>query len=139
MLSRLSIIGFLLCLPIAIALFSQQVTRTVAPPKLPTVEQPVKLLAAPRNGRNQAAALGQEVGEGYTLRTIKHWGEALEDDALQAQTSEPHASGSPSSKASVQPGAQLSTQPSAQPAVSGASAMAVGSAAEAKHNKHNKQ
>lgn len=119
-------------MPIAIALFSQQVTRTVAPPKLPTVKQPVKLLAAPRNGRNQAAALGQEVGEGYTLRTIKHWGEALEDDALQAQTSEPHASGSPSSKASA--------QPSAQPAVSGAaSAMAAGSAAEAKHNKHNTQ
>lgn len=132
MLSRLSIIGFLLCLPIAIALFSQQVTRTVAPPKLPTVEQPVKLLAAPRNGRNQAAALGQEVGEGYTLRTIKHWGEALEDDALQAQ----QTGGSPSSKASAQPGAQPSTQPSAQPAVSGAaSAMTAGSAAEAKHNK----
>lgn len=129
MLSRLSIIGFLLCLPIAIALFSQQVTRTVPPPKLPTVGQPVKLLAAPRNGRNQAAALGQEVGEGYTLRTIKHWGEALEDDALQT-------SGSPSSKASAQPGAQPSTQPSAQPAVSGAaSAMTAGSAAEAKHNK----
>lgn len=132
MLSRLSIIGFLLCLPIAIALFSQQVTRTVAPPKLPTVEQPVKLLAAPRNGRNQAAALGQEVGEGYILRTIKHWGESLEDDALQAQ----QTSGSPSSKASAQPGAQPSTQPSAQPAVSGAaSAMTAGSAAEAKHNK----
>lgn len=90
MLSRLFIIGFLLCLPIAIALFSQQITRTVAPPQLPTAEQQVKLLSAPRNGRN-GAALGKEQGgevtEGYTLRTIRHWGEAIEGDEPQVQSS----------------------------------------------------
>lgn len=78
MLARLFIIGFLLCLPIAIALFSQQITRTVAPPKLPTTEQHVKLLGTTRNGRSKTEAPNNEVSEGYTLRTIEHWGEGSE-------------------------------------------------------------
>lgn len=85
MLSRLFIIGFLLCLPIAIALFSQQITRTVAPPKLPATEQQVKLLGTPRDGRSKADAASNEVTEGYTLRTIKYWGEAPEGEAPETQ------------------------------------------------------
>ncbi|MDO4769014.1 MAG: hypothetical protein Q4A11_01415 [Brachymonas sp.] len=105
MLARLFIIGFLLCLPIAIALFSQQITRTVAPPKLPTAEQQVKLLGTARNGRSKIEAPNNEVSEGYTLRTIEHWGEGGEpvDEGKGLDTQADKLPDSEASAASVAP------------------------------------
>ncbi|WP_156300619.1 hypothetical protein [Neisseria sp. 74A18] len=70
MLSRLLIICFLLCLPIAIALLSQQMTRKVEPPKLPSSVVEVKL-----NTRQHIRAErlpDQEVPAFYTPRSVKH-------------------------------------------------------------------
>lgn len=73
MVSRLLTIGFLLCLPIVIALLSQQMTRTVAPPKLPAAAVEARLLGAPRSSRNAGMA-ENGVPQGYVPRAIQHFG-----------------------------------------------------------------
>lgn len=71
MLSRLTIICFFLCLPIAIALLSQQMTRTVEPPKLPTNTVEVKLNARHQH-INSDRLSEQEVPAAYTPRSVKY-------------------------------------------------------------------
>lgn len=73
MLSRLLMIGFLLCLPIAVALLSQQATRTIAPPQLPADEVTVKLSGGARARRGGSSdAQGHEVPHEYVPRVVGH-------------------------------------------------------------------
>ncbi|MDO4795913.1 MAG: hypothetical protein Q4A28_08265 [Brachymonas sp.] len=135
MFSRLLIIGFLLCLPIVIALFSQQITRTVEPPKLPATEQEVRLLSASRSNRSRAEAFGHEVSEGYTLRTIEHWAGGSESDAMEAQAGE-----RPSSQGGVRQSGQAEQGSAAAASVeSAAPSGAQRSPAQATRIKRNKR
>lgn len=73
MLSRLSIIILLLLIPVAIALLSQQITRTVPPPKLSggIIEVPLHD-TDDMSGHGADAVTEIGLPDSYIPRTIKH-------------------------------------------------------------------
>lgn len=71
MLSRLIIIVLVLCVPLAVAVSAQQITREVPAPELSSAVLDVQFDKTRRQPRADGAA-GQEVPLSYTPRSVKH-------------------------------------------------------------------
>ncbi len=71
MLSRLIIIVLVLCVPLAVALLAQQITREVPAPELSSAVLDIRLDKARKQPLADGAA-EQEVPLSYTPRSVKH-------------------------------------------------------------------
>ncbi len=71
MLSRLIIIVLVLCVPLAVAMLAQQITREVPAPELSSAVLDIRLDKT-RKQQLEEGATGQEVPLSYTPRSVKH-------------------------------------------------------------------